>query len=144
MLHPAFTKIAHFLGNQPISKTELPASHRDHGLLRAFDAARSGRSRSWLTSQIASIAAFRFLIIVQPTANLSSALATHTDLPSSSSGIGHRQDEHLVPLTTRALRTVLAVSDGALQQRPANSPLIGNLPTSFSRAPRVCLRIIQE
>src|SRR3954463_6238547 len=61
----------------------------------------------------------QFLIIVQPTANLSSALATHTDLPSSSSGIGHRQDEHLVPLTTRALRTVLGVSDGALQQRPA-------------------------
>jgi hypothetical protein len=47
VLHPVFAKIAHFLGNQPVAEAELPPSHLNHdAFLTAFDAARSGRSRS--------------------------------------------------------------------------------------------------
>jgi hypothetical protein len=30
MVHPVFTKIAHFPGNQPVAETELSASHLNH------------------------------------------------------------------------------------------------------------------
>jgi len=47
VLHPVFAKIAHFLGDQSVAEAELRPAHLNHGcFLRAFDAARSGRSRS--------------------------------------------------------------------------------------------------
>jgi hypothetical protein len=39
MLHPDFTKIAHFLGNQPIAEAELCLAHLNHvAVPRVFDA----------------------------------------------------------------------------------------------------------
>src|SRR5262245_42617769 len=61
----------------------------------------------------------QFLIVVQPAAHFSNALATNTDLARASARIRHRQNKYLVPFTTRALRAALGVSDGALQQRSA-------------------------
>src|SRR6201993_4694310 len=62
---------------------------------------------------------FQLLVIVEPTANLGDPLATHTDLLRTPARVGHSQDKHLVPFAARALRTVFAVPNGALQQRAA-------------------------
>jgi hypothetical protein len=59
----------------------------------------------------------QLLIIVEPTANFSDARATYAELLRASAGVGHRQNEHLVPLTTCALWAISGVSDRALEQR---------------------------
>ena len=61
----------------------------------------------------------QLLIIVQPAAYLSNALAPHAELTRPSSWIGHRQNKYLMPLTARAFRTSFAVADRPLQQRAA-------------------------
>src|SRR5436309_2112414 len=61
----------------------------------------------------------QFLIIAQPAAHLGNPLAAHAELTRAPSRISHRQHENLVAFAARALRTVLGVSDGALQQRAA-------------------------
>ena len=61
----------------------------------------------------------QLLIIVEPATNFSDPLATYAELLSASAGVGHRQNEHLVPLTTRALRAISGVSERALEQRAA-------------------------
>src|SRR6185503_18700361 len=61
----------------------------------------------------------QLLIVAQPAAHFGNALATNTDLARASARIRHRQNKYLVPLTTRALRAPLAVSDSSLQQRSA-------------------------
>ena len=61
----------------------------------------------------------QLLIVVQPAAHFSNALATNTDLARAPAWIRHRQNKYLVPFTTRALRTAPGVSNGALQQRSA-------------------------
>jgi hypothetical protein len=59
--HPAFAQIAHFLSDQSIAEAELRPSHLNHGLLLPrFAAVFSGRSKSWLISQIVSIVSFSF------------------------------------------------------------------------------------
>src|SRR5437588_509343 len=59
----------------------------------------------------------QLLIVAQPAPHFSNALATNTDLARASARIRHRQNKYLVPLTTRAFRATLGVSDSALQQR---------------------------
>src|SRR5262245_13354297 len=61
----------------------------------------------------------QLLIVVQPTAHLGNALATHTDLARASAWIRHCQNKYLVPFTARAFRAALGVSNRALQQRSA-------------------------
>jgi len=59
------------------------------------------------------------LVIGQPAANLSNALATHAQLPRASTRIRNRQNKNLVPFVTRALQTTALMSNNALQQRAA-------------------------
>src|SRR6202035_5259551 len=59
----------------------------------------------------------QFLIIAQPAAYLGNPLATHAELTRAWSRIGHRQHENPMAFAARAFRTVLGVSDSALQQR---------------------------
>jgi hypothetical protein len=61
----------------------------------------------------------QLLIIVEPSANFSDPLATYAELLRAPAGVGHRENEHLVPLTTCALRTISGVSNRALEQRAA-------------------------
>ena len=62
----------------------------------------------------------QLLIVVQPTANLSNALAAHAELAHASAPIAHGQDMHLVPFAARAFRAAALVSNGALKQRTAH------------------------
>src|SRR5207247_3243865 len=59
------------------------------------------------------------LVIGQPAANLSNALATHAQLPRASTRIRNRQNKNLVPFAARALQTTALMSNNALQQRAA-------------------------
>ena len=59
------------------------------------------------------------LIIGEPAADLGNPLAPHAELPRASARIGNRQDEDVMAFAARAFRAVLAVSDGALQERAA-------------------------
>src|SRR5262245_31606022 len=61
----------------------------------------------------------QLLIILQPATHFGDRFATHAELPRAAASISHRQNNYLVALATRAFRAVLAASDSALQQRPA-------------------------
>jgi len=55
--HPVFVQIPHLFRDQPIAEGALrPAASQSRFFLPRLGAAPSGRSRSWLSSQIASSA----------------------------------------------------------------------------------------
>src|SRR5262245_3584793 len=62
MDHPFLVKAIDLLGDQLVAEGELCAPRVDHALFLArFTGVSSGRSRSWLSSQISSSASLRFL-----------------------------------------------------------------------------------
>src|SRR5712691_12794570 len=85
----------------------------------------------------------QLLIIAQPAAHLGNPLATHAELTGASSRVGHRQDEYMMPRAHFGHPLVCRTVRSSSEPR-SNSPVTGNLPTSFWRARRVCSRIIHK
>src|SRR3974377_2280452 len=79
----------------------------------------------------------QFPIIAQPATDLGNPFAPYAELPRPLPRIGNRQHENMVAFS--ACRTVRPNSEPR-----SNSPLIGNLLTSFWRVRRVCSRIIHK
>ena len=87
----------------------------------------------------------QFLIIVQPAAYLGNPFTPHAELTRASSWIGHSQNKHLMPFAACAFGQSLLWWIVRFNSEPrSNSPVTGNLLTSFWRARRLCSRIIHK